>query len=100
MLDTGGGNLLYWEDCGNPQGIPALVVHGGPGSGCPPGRRRGSTRAATRSSSSISGIAAGARRTRATRPPIEPQYDQAPDSRHGAVTRPPRRRDLASARRV
>ena len=40
MLDTGGGNLLYWEACGNQQGIPALVVHGGPGSGCPPGRRR------------------------------------------------------------
>ena len=40
MLDTGDGNLVYWEACGNPQGMPALVVHGGPGSGCPPGRRR------------------------------------------------------------
>ncbi len=40
MLDTGDGNLVYWEVCGNPDGKPALVVHGGPGSGCFPGMRR------------------------------------------------------------
>ncbi|MEV0345122.1 prolyl aminopeptidase [Nonomuraea sp. NPDC050680] len=40
-LDTGDGHLVYWEVCGNPQGKPALVVHGGPGSGCTPGQRRG-----------------------------------------------------------
>jgi proline iminopeptidase len=34
MLDTGDGNLVYWEACGNPEGLPVLVVHGGPGSGC------------------------------------------------------------------
>ncbi|MFJ1545024.1 prolyl aminopeptidase [Streptomyces sp. NPDC088246] len=34
MLDVGEGNLVYWEACGNPDGKPALVVHGGPGSGC------------------------------------------------------------------
>jgi proline iminopeptidase len=34
MLDTGDGNLVYWECCGNPAGVPALIVHGGPGSGC------------------------------------------------------------------
>ncbi|MFF8918917.1 prolyl aminopeptidase [Streptomyces sp. NPDC015032] len=34
MLDVGEGNLVYWEVCGNPEGKPALVVHGGPGSGC------------------------------------------------------------------
>jgi len=34
MLDTGDGNLVYWEVCGNPAGKVALVVHGGPGSGC------------------------------------------------------------------
>jgi proline iminopeptidase len=34
MLDVGDGNLVYWETCGNPDGKPALVVHGGPGSGC------------------------------------------------------------------
>lgn len=40
MLDVGDGNLVYWEECGNPDGKPALVVHGGPGSGCGPGSRR------------------------------------------------------------
>ncbi|MFE7353074.1 prolyl aminopeptidase [Streptomyces sp. NPDC057543] len=34
MLDVGEGNLVYWEVCGNPDGKPAVVVHGGPGSGC------------------------------------------------------------------
>ena len=41
MLDTGDGNLVYWEACGNPDGMPAVVVHGGPGSGCSAGQRRG-----------------------------------------------------------
>ncbi|MFJ2029560.1 prolyl aminopeptidase [Streptosporangium sp. NPDC087985] len=40
MLDTGDGNLVYWEVCGNPDGKPALVVHGGPGSGCSTSVRR------------------------------------------------------------
>jgi proline iminopeptidase len=31
---------LYWELCGNPSGKPALVLHGGPGSGCRPWHRR------------------------------------------------------------
>ena len=40
MLDVGDGNLVYWEVCGNPHGKPAVVLHGGPGSGCTPGVRR------------------------------------------------------------
>lgn len=40
MLDTADGNLLYWEVCGRPTGKPALMLHGGPGSGCVPGWRR------------------------------------------------------------
>ena len=40
MLDVGGANHVYWETCGNPGGTPALVVHGGPGSGCSIGARR------------------------------------------------------------
>ncbi|MEU2560380.1 prolyl aminopeptidase [Streptomyces longispororuber] len=40
MLDVGDGNRVYWEVCGAPGGKPALVVHGGPGSGCYPGTRR------------------------------------------------------------
>jgi proline iminopeptidase len=34
MLDVGDGNAVYWETCGNPGGKPAVVLHGGPGSGC------------------------------------------------------------------
>ncbi|HUZ54646.1 MAG TPA: prolyl aminopeptidase [Streptosporangiaceae bacterium] len=40
MLDTGDGNLVYWETCGNPNGMPVLIVHGGPGSGCSAGVRK------------------------------------------------------------
>jgi proline iminopeptidase len=40
MLDVGDGNRVYWETCGDPDGKPALVVHGGPGSGCTAGQRR------------------------------------------------------------
>ena len=36
LLDVGDGNLVYWELCGNPDGKPAVVFHGGPGSGCSP----------------------------------------------------------------
>jgi proline iminopeptidase len=40
MLDVGDGNEVYWETCGNPDGKPALFVHGGPGWGARPDRRR------------------------------------------------------------
>lgn len=40
MLDAGEGQRIYWETCGNPEGKVALVVHGGPGSGCTPWQRR------------------------------------------------------------
>lgn len=40
MLDVGDGNHLYWEASGNPAGKPALALHGGPGGGTTPGRRR------------------------------------------------------------
>jgi proline iminopeptidase len=40
MLDVGDGQSLYWEACGDPNGKPAVVLHGGPGSGCTPGLRR------------------------------------------------------------
>jgi proline iminopeptidase len=39
-LDVGDGHRVYWEACGNPEGAPALVLHGGPGSGTGPGWRR------------------------------------------------------------
>jgi proline iminopeptidase len=34
QLDVGDGHLLYVEQCGNPQGMPLVYLHGGPGSGC------------------------------------------------------------------
>lgn len=40
MLDVGHGQLVYWEICGNPRGKPAVVLHGGPGSGASPWFRR------------------------------------------------------------
>jgi proline iminopeptidase len=40
MLDVGDDNHIYWETCGSPDGKAALVLHGGPGSGCGPGWRR------------------------------------------------------------
>ncbi len=39
-LDVSDGNSIYWEICGNPLGKPAVVLHGGPGSGCVPWYRR------------------------------------------------------------
>jgi len=39
-LDVGDGNIVYWEQCGNPLGKAAVVLHGGPGSGCTPWHRR------------------------------------------------------------
>lgn len=40
MLDVGDQNSIYWETCGNPDGKPTVVLHGGPGSGCTAGMRR------------------------------------------------------------
>lgn len=39
MLEVGDGHRLYWETSGNPDGKPALVLHGGPGSGSSPAFR-------------------------------------------------------------
>jgi proline iminopeptidase len=39
-LDVGDGHRLHVEECGNPQGIPVVVLHGGPGGGCSPMMRR------------------------------------------------------------
>ncbi|MGH8399666.1 MAG: prolyl aminopeptidase, partial [Gammaproteobacteria bacterium] len=33
-------HVLYVEECGNPQGLPVVFVHGGPGGGCSPDNRR------------------------------------------------------------
>ena len=36
LLDVGDGQLVHWEVSGNPDGKPAVVFHGGPGSGSNP----------------------------------------------------------------
>jgi proline iminopeptidase len=40
LLDVGDGHRIHFELCGEPGGKPALVLHGGPGSGCTPWWRR------------------------------------------------------------
>lgn len=40
LLEVGDGNCMCWECCGTPSGKPAVVLHGGPGSGCSPWMRR------------------------------------------------------------
>jgi proline iminopeptidase len=40
LLDVGDGNQIYWEICGNPDGKPTVMVHGGPGQGSAPSMRR------------------------------------------------------------
>jgi proline iminopeptidase len=31
---------VYWEECGNPDGVPVVFLHGGPGGGCSATSRR------------------------------------------------------------
>ncbi|WP_299349036.1 prolyl aminopeptidase [uncultured Shimia sp.] len=40
MLDVGDGHQIYVEQSGRPDGLPVVVVHGGPGGGCSPAMRR------------------------------------------------------------
>ena len=40
LLDVGDGHRVYWEVCGNPDGKPAVFLHGGPGGGCSAEHRR------------------------------------------------------------
>ncbi len=40
MIDVGDGHRVYMEQCGNPDGLPVVVLHGGPGGGCSPAMRR------------------------------------------------------------
>ena len=101
MLDVGDGNLVYWETCGNPAGKPAVVLHGGPGSGCTPG------------------LAALLRPRRVPDRPLRParlrpqhaprqrpagrpghQHDPPPARRHRAPAAAPGHRPVAALRRV
>lgn len=39
-LSVGAGHRLYLEQSGNPNGLPVVFLHGGPGAGCGPVHRR------------------------------------------------------------
>ena len=40
QLGVGGPHVVYWEVSGNPDGIPVVFLHGGPGAGASPAHRR------------------------------------------------------------
>lgn len=40
MLALDAIHTMYWEQSGNPRGVPVLFLHGGPGAGCAPNHRR------------------------------------------------------------
>lgn len=40
VISVSGGHQIYMEQCGNPKGLPVVVLHGGPGGGCSPAMRR------------------------------------------------------------
>lgn len=33
FLQVGGGHRIHWQDWGNPDGVPIVLLHGGPGAG-------------------------------------------------------------------
>ncbi len=40
MLALDRTHTMYWEQSGNPQGVPVVFLHGGPGAGAAPNHRR------------------------------------------------------------
>ncbi|GAB6196179.1 prolyl aminopeptidase [Lysobacter xanthus] len=40
VLQVDERHALYYEQCGNPQGKPVVILHGGPGGGCSPKMRQ------------------------------------------------------------
>lgn len=40
LLDVGDGQRIFWTQSGNPDGVPVLILHGGPGSGSSSSTRR------------------------------------------------------------
>jgi proline iminopeptidase len=39
MLPVSELHTIYWEESGNPEGLPVVFLHGGPGAGCDPVHR-------------------------------------------------------------
>ena len=40
MIELDGLHRMYWEQSGNPRGLPVVFLHGGPGAGATPTHRR------------------------------------------------------------
>ncbi|HEX3984947.1 MAG TPA: prolyl aminopeptidase, partial [Acidisoma sp.] len=40
MLPLDSHHTMYWEQSGNPHGVPIVFLHGGPGAGATPTHRR------------------------------------------------------------
>ncbi|KGJ04321.1 proline iminopeptidase [Paracoccus halophilus] len=40
IIEVGDGHQIHVEQSGNPDGVPVIVLHGGPGGGCSPYMRR------------------------------------------------------------
>ncbi|MEM6812648.1 MAG: prolyl aminopeptidase [Pseudomonadota bacterium] len=40
FLEVDDTHEIYWEECGNPDGVPVVYLHGGPGGKCTPKNRR------------------------------------------------------------
>ncbi|HET9701564.1 MAG TPA: alpha/beta fold hydrolase, partial [Burkholderiales bacterium] len=40
MLPLDAIHSMYWEESGNPRGVPVVFLHGGPGAGSAPNHRR------------------------------------------------------------
>jgi proline iminopeptidase len=40
LLSLDALHTMYWEQSGNPNGVPVLFLHGGPGAGPTPAHRR------------------------------------------------------------
>jgi len=68
MLDVGDGQRIHWELVGNPNGKPAVFLHGGPGGGSSPDSHRTPRlgKSATRSSPRYQAAASAASRASAS----------------------------------
>ena len=89
-------HTMYWEESGNPRGVPVVFLHGGPGGGSAPDHRRFFDPA----------LLPHRRLRPARRRPLDAarrahrQHHAAPGRRPRAAARAPRHRALAGVRRL
>ena len=95
-LAVGAGHSLYWEESGNPEGVPVVFLHGGPGAGAAAEHRRFFDPRRYR-------IVIFDQRGAGRSTPLgelERQHHAAPGRRYRAPARPPGHRALAGVRRL